>query len=288
MPRIEPRGLGAYIRKINRRVHGSPAKAAAHAKARGMGWVAILCAWQDKRGQHDRHVEYNRDDIADYAQAFAEEGVDPWVWTFPRATYEHEHARTVREALGHKHVRGVLLDPEVYYKWDSSHEEMDNKTVRGVYEAVEVEGKKGSEDWARYWARTLVRSTLDALGKDQGIGVTSYGVTRFHPNFPWEDFGGVGFGSPQLYRVSDRLVQESVDAWHHLGWDKILPSIPTFGDQSGTNLARHLDKFSGLDISGLIAWSWKQPDHREWGVLQGWAARFNQTNPQPPPPQPGT
>lgn len=272
MLRTEPRGLGMYIRKLSKKAHGRPAAAAKKAKANGVTWVALLCCWQDRKQQHDRHVEYNRDKLGDYASAFADVGIDPWVWSFPRAGWVVEHGRTVGDALDHPAVAGILLDPEVYFKWDTE-EDGEVMGMRGTREAVEFEGQSGTKDWAQYWARQLVRDTLDQMDERHGIGITSYGVQRFHKNFPWEDFGGVGFGSPQLYRVSRELVEDSVHTWGER-WDSILPSIPTFGDQSGTNLSGHLKKFEGLDIQGLIAWSWRQTDRREWAVLREWAERF--------------
>ena len=278
MLKTEPRGLGVYIRRLSKKHHGTPAECARKAKENNVSWVAILCAWQDRKGTADRHLEINSPaKIAEYAKALEDEGIDCWVWSFPRAGWVIEHSRTVRAALAIPSVRGILLDPEIYFKWTSD-EGGEVSGMRGTREAVDDPDARGSKDWARYWARQLVRETLDIMDESHGIGITSYGVQRFHPNFPWFDFGGVGFGSPQLYRVSRNLVWESVNTWGDQ-YESILPSIPTFGDQSGANLQGHLDKFEGLDIQGICVWSWKQTDRREWATLRKWAAKFQLSSP---------
>ncbi len=267
-----PSGVGMYVRRITKRSHGTPEEAAKKASDHGLKWVSLLCAWQDKRGSQNRDIRYNESSLCDYAQAFKEAGLVTYVWGFPRAGWEDEFCDHVLWATKCDHVDGVMLDPEIFYKWKRKKPEVVSRGMRGTKEAIEGIEVKGSQDWAEYRARKLCRGTIVQLTEKHGLGITSYGIPAYHSNFPWTTFGGTGWGSPQLYSVGQDLVDIGIKQWIKLGWDVLLPSVPTFGINSGRGLQEHLDRFRDHpSIRGVIAWSWKQTDPAEWRTLERFA-----------------
>ncbi len=269
-----PRGVGLYLRRISERTHGGPQEAAKKAVDHGLKWVSLLFAWQDRDGQANRNIRFNESKLHDYAQAFKEAGLLTYVWGFPRAGWEDEFDDHVKWSLTSDHIDGVMLDPEIFYKWKRSRgASVINRGMRGTREAIDVE-VTGSRDWAEYRARKLVRQTVDALKEKHGLGVTSYGIPAYHSNFPWDSFGGYGWGSPQLYSVGKDLVDHGIKQWLEFGWTELLPSVPTFGVNSGRSLEEHLERFDHEAIRGIIAWSWRQTDKSEWRVLEKFADKW--------------
>ena len=128
----------------------------------------------------------------------------------------------------------------------------------------------------RAQAQRLVDLSLDAMDESLGIGITSYGMAMYHKNFPWSVFGGIGWGSPQLYSVGPDQIDRGIVKWRQHGWEEIIPSVPTFGKTSGAQLHDHLSNFVDGDenVTGFIFWSWRQTSRDEWRILARWADWF--------------
>lgn len=229
----EPVGPGVYVRDITRPVHGSPAEAAAQAARHGITWVALAALWLERA--------MNVHDLPDYGQAFRDSGIAVWVWGYPEAGAEAHCVELLRRGAELAGAVGLILDPEAPYK--------------------------GRPDEAA----ELMRLTIDALDERLGLGVTSYPVPRAHPTFPWQAFGGYGWGSPQTYRLPVSRLAEAHAGWRALGWDHIVPSVPAFGPHAGDGLRDYLAAQG--DVPGVIAWDWSQLDGREWRALAEWGSQ---------------
>jgi len=136
-----------------------------------------------------------------------------------------------------------------------------------------VEEPKGSPAFVKKSATNLVNLTLDILDESMGYGITSYGMAKGHPNFPWKEFGGCGLGSPQLYSVGPKDVDRGIRMWRDYGWTHIIPSVPAFGKNSGDRMHSHLSNFvdGEENIAGFLIWSYRQLQRAEWKVVARWS-----------------
>lgn len=234
-PRIVPTGIGMYIMDLSRKHTGTPAQAAKRAADAGLGFVAILGCWQEKSPSGLA----NASDLDDYGAAFREADVDVFVWGYPWGSPEciDRFVPTMRKAADMAGARGIILDPELGFKADR----------------------------AKYMPMLLQR-TVDSLDESLGLGITSYGLTSAHPDFPWSIAGGYGFGSPQLYSVPIEVARAAIKQWRMRGWETIIASVPTFGPNSAERLAA----YSGAILEhcdGLIFWQWSTTSDAEWRAI---------------------
>lgn len=198
--------------------------------------MSILACWQDARRGH---VAVNQGQLRRYAQAFQAHGLDVWVWGYPQAGKEEAFMGTMEAAAKRCGAVGLILDPEVSYK-----------------------GEEGST------ARLLAYA-------DEGpypYIVTSFGLTSH--GMPWKEMANRGVaGSPQIYTVPLPWAKKIIRDWKALGWEHIIPSVPTFGPKSKDHLLRYLKQMApGVD--GFIAWSWRSTSEAEWRILSKVAALF--------------
>jgi len=238
----DPTGIGLYLRQLDARTHGTPKAAARRARDNGVSFVALLACWQDGKGHRARNVKR----LPAYAEEFATAGVTPWIWGFPKAGLEDLFVERMQGASAAP-VAGWILDPEASYK------------------------RKPKQ------ARRLVDLTLDSLSERLRLGVTSYGLAKAHPTFPWKTFGGHGWGSPQLYTVGPAHIDQGLAQWRAHGWAHLIPSVPSFGPRSGARLHDYLSNFVDGDehVAGFVVWSWMQTKSDEWRVLARWAEWFD-------------
>jgi len=276
-----PKGIGLYLRALNEQTSGTPKQAAAKAQAHAVSFVTLMTAWQDVDANgKDRMLHSNGRDatiIRAYADAFSDAGIDVWLWGFPRAGGEDEYIARfahVTDVCGDT-IKGWIHDPEVFFKWGSKVAATATQTgMRGQpeYSADAVPLNK-TQAWIKTRAGILLEKGRAAGFGDERIGITSYGMAPGHKNFPWDVFGGHGFGSPQLYSVGAQDVDRGIAAWRAHGWRHIVPSVPLYGKNSGAALHEHLSHFvDGAEhIAGFIFWSWQQGSPAEWGILKRWA-----------------
>jgi len=240
-----PRGTGVFARWLSRRVYGTPVQAAARAREHGLSWVGLVAL--GLVGDPVRERDHPISILADYAQAFREAGLEVWIWFFPLADDPERAADVAGRALRAARGRGLILDVE--------------KPYRGRVAAT----------------RRLVAASLDQLGEDQGVAVTSYPLARYHRPLPWSELV-VGTGMPQTYTIAPELARLAVEEWRERGHTSIVPVGPAYGPNSGTRLERYLERAyfdAGVPtVDGLGIWSWPQLSRAEWRVLASISARF--------------
>jgi hypothetical protein len=274
-----PEGIGIYIRGLNKKKQGTPKAAAKKAKDHGVSFVAIMACWQDEKNGKPRQLNSNGKDpalIQQYADAFLDAGIQPWLWGFPAAGREEQYIDRfahVTEVCDNT-IAGWIHDPELFYKWKRKSKAKADKTMRGQPEYTgKIVEPKGSPAYIKAGAHKLVRLSIDGINESMGLAITSYGMAPGHKNFPWNAFGGVGFGSPQLYSVGPKDIDRGIRAWRNHGWNTIIPSVPAFGKNSGAKMHDHLSNFvdGEENINGFIFWSWRQLQRDEWRVLARWS-----------------
>ncbi len=238
--RAVPSGLGIYTMELEK-LRLTPAAAAARAKNAGLSFVALLACWQEESSGG----AVNRAELADYGAAFREAGLDVWVWGYPFAASWRitDFVATMKRSATDAGAAGILLDPEDAFT-----------------------GARAR------WMAPLLRAIVDVLDESLGLGITSFGVTKWHPTFPWADCGGWGWGSPQTYTVSIDLAVQAIAQWRELGWTKILPSLPTYGLNSEAKLAAYAAAILEHADGGLF-WQWASTDDVEWRTIEALAAR---------------
>lgn len=240
---IVPRGTGVFLRALTRRKYGTPTQAARKAADHGLSWVALMAI--GLVGDPARESPQGLGPIADYGQAFREAGVDPWVWFFPLADDPERAAVAAGRALAACRGRGLIPDVERPYR-----------------------GRPAA-------CRRLVEASLDQLGEDQGIAMTSYPLARIHPTMPWDEMV-VGTGMPQTYTIAPVSARRAVAEWRARGHTHIVPVGPAYGPRSEGKLPGYL-RAAYLDhgvpiVDGIGVWSWPQVSLREWKVLDAVAA----------------
>lgn len=275
---MTPKGIGLYARTLSVPTHGTPAQMAKRCRDVGVSFVAFLGCWQDKSGP-GRTLKQRVPDAKQtrgYVEALKNAGVEVWLWGFPWLDHELTYMEAMRAvAVGVGGVRGFIHDPEVSYR-DRAIARAD-KASRGQGEAVDAQPEGTALSTARA-AQNLL--TLDAQAiadlKLAPSGITSYGMADWHP-LPWRQLAADGrvWGSPQLYTVTPKQVDQGLASWRAKGFSTLLPSVPTYGENAGANLDAHLARFvdggGEPTIDGFLIWSWQQTGGVEWKTLAKWA-----------------
>lgn len=273
MKATHPTGIGFYARTLSEATHGTPKAMAARLRDHGARWVAFLACWQDRSGPGKTFAERTpRRDVHDrYVAACREAGLDVWLWGFPWIGHEDAYVDALERHMTPA-IRGLLHDPEVSYRDKSK---APPKGSRGQADVVEGDADSTTSR-AAAGARRLIE--LDRkLVLERGLapsGITSYGVAQFHA-MPWAELAAGGaWGSPQLYSVGDELVESGLEGWMARGFSTLLPSVPTYGPNSGAKLDAHLARFvreGRPTIDGFAVWSYQQTGGSEWKTLARWA-----------------
>ncbi len=231
MPSGTPTGVGVFTRALRESIVGTPEALVERCKRLGVSFVPLLAVWQDGRGT----TTPNDAALAPYAEALAASGIDVWLWGYPWAGGEEKFVTALVSRAKSVRARGVIIDPEVSYK---------RRPIQ---------------------MRALVTRTIDALDESLGLGFTSFGLPAFHPTFPWKEAAAVGWGCPQDYDVTLAQTLASIDAWEALGWQSIVPALPTFGPGSASQaLDRAVDGLAARrSVRGLVFWSWNSLDRHD-------------------------
>ena len=279
-----PHGVGVYIRALGPHLPRSPEQTALVAADHGLRFAPILACWQQgSRGKYSQRGSNDPTQIARYAEALAAVGVQPGIWFYPWAGHEDELLAHLAEVLRvcDGTIRGLVPDPELGYKWRRSSPRPGPTSMGSMRGQPEAISGRGSGDQADrlVQARTLMGGLVDLMDESMWLLVTSYGIARFHRNFPWEIILGYGALSPQLYGASPREARRGLLEWGERADDpgperQYLPSIATYGPTAQWRLASTLSAWDDLPISGMVAWSWPQTSDHEWGVLQEWSERI--------------
>lgn len=279
MTDTRPKGIGVYCRSLTPTTHGTPAQLARRLSSTGCTFVAFLACWQDRSGPGKtiRQVVPPRDTLRAYADACKLAGVDVWLWGFPWIGRESDYMQAMTSAAASISggVRGFIHDPEVSYRDKSA--PRAPLASRGQGEAVDAAPEADGSRTARC-AQTLLE--LDAQARASlrldPSGITSYGMADWH-SLPWRQLAGDGglWGSPQLYTVTPAQVDAGLASWRDRGFRRLLPSVPTYGPNSGAKLDAHLARFvdggGEPTIDGFLVWSYQQTGREEWATLERWA-----------------
>lgn len=247
MKKPGPGKLGVFIRQLNPSIHGTPALMAAKAKDHGVDYVAFLIAWQELRERQ----EFNVVDLARYARAMRDQGIDVHLWVYPWESHEELMVKTfvkrteeLRQEGGRDAVQGWIIDPELGYKWFDRPE-----TV------------------IRQEAQFFMNELLNAMDENLNLGVTSYGLVRGHPNFPWEVFLRYGWHCPQVYGFRPAQLTNALASWSSTK-AAMIPAIAGFGEFDEDRLEEYGREVISRDgVDGIIVWSWRQLSSREWAIL---------------------
>jgi hypothetical protein len=244
-----PQGCGMYVMDLSVAHQGTPLQAAQRAKNAGLNFVALEACWQNSA---DEHTPVNTLDLDDYGAAFAEAGIDVWVWGYPWGSPEQitRFVARMREAARSAKATGILLDPELGFK-----------------------------DERAPFMRDLLEQTIDSLDEGLGLGFSSYGLTSVHKDFPWQLAGGYGWGSPQLYTVGLPIARSAIKQWREIGWFHLIASVPTFGPNSGPNLAAYASSIAE-HTEGVCFWQWRGTDKEEWRAIEAVAKRYQTVAPE--------
>lgn len=119
---------------------------------------------------------------------------------------------------------------------------------------------------------TVSRSMLLAVSSPPAMSSTKHCAGTVHPTFPWKVFGGLGWGSPQIYTLDDRRMRRGLTEWAGAGWEHVVPSVAAFGVRSGSAMRKRLEAYR--DYPGVIVWSFRQLDAAEWRVLGEFTERL--------------
>lgn len=278
-----PKGIGVYVRNLSRkfRAKHTPERMVRRLKAAGVRTVAFQAVWQD----HQRgHKESNAGVLAPYVRACVDAGMTVGLWGFPQPNRLTEYFTSFKErtaecggGIGYENgtISFWLHDPEVYWKPQRKAVKGQNPALmRGEFrEAVQgqIPVTVADLDMAARW---LIGDDLRARREAQvpSVGVTSYGIASWHP-IPYGVFLGLAgytWGSPQLYSTQDALTARGLKEWREF-CKVLVPSVPAFGRNSKHHLAKHLRRFEGDDIHGLMVWSYRQIDRLEARTLKAFA-----------------
>ena len=279
-------GIGLYIRRLSKSRHGTPAKAARRAADHGVNHVAIMGGWQQPRKNGKVRVGApNKDKLADYADAFRSMGISVGLWFYPWAGHEDQMLDVLHTQSEGNGIAYWLNDAELGYKWKrtlskSAAAGQSGTNMRGVQpEAIKGGMPDGTARWQKKYAKKLQEGMLAAKssGLISQVGFTSYGLAKWHLNFPWEQFcDRVDFASPQLYTATPTQVDKGLSMWASFFGGRAplcSPSVGTFGPKSRAKMHDHLSSFVDCEVAieGFMAWSWMQTDSSEWDVLARWA-----------------
>lgn len=277
-----PKGIGFYARTLSTSTHGTPKAFAQKLRACGASWVALMAVWQDKRG----HRPASTSSTVAYASACRDAGIEVWLWGFPRLGLEAKYMETMHAMAKATSARGLLHDVEVSYR--DARAKAPPPGSRGQGEAIDDE-PEGDASRTSLGVRALLGLDL-AVRTELGLatsGVSSYGMADWH-SLPWADLAARGaWGSPQLYTVTPRQVDQGLTSWRERGFATLLPSVPTYGPNSEGQLDAHLSRFVDGDepeIDGFAFWSFQQTSAREFRTIAKWAEMLrSRTCPAPAP-----
>lgn len=292
MEHVAPGGTGLYMRRLQRWIHGTPAQAAKKAAEHGTSHVQIMGAWQQpKKGRGVVTSAPNKRKLRDYAAAMHDQGIRVGLWFYPWAGHEEALLEVLREQCELAQIDFLSNDGELGMKWKIGRKRVRvpaGLNMRGKQpEAIRNIAPAGSRPFVEAAARILVAGMDDLIedyGMEWGHWFTSYGIARFHPNLPWEIFAKAALVlSPQLYTATTAQVDQGIAEWYARAGIRdvskigdlpyMIPSIGTYGKNSGPKMHEHLSSFvDGVeDVDGFVAWSWMQTNSQEWDVLLRWS-----------------
>ncbi len=287
-----PTGMGLYARRLGNSTGGAK-KLAKKAADHGLKHLELMGPWQEPAAKGSSRIATRTpngiEKLLRYSEALASKGIAPLVWFYPWAGEEGRILEFLARLMDRgAPIAGLLPDPELGSKWKGRKRPKKIHSMRGA-QGEAIRGKTGtSRRTARSAAVRLMLGLAQLVAEHEslrqhGVGVTSYGVLRYHKTLPVEELLRTVpvWLSPQLYTATPELVDEMISDWRaHAGNPgvAVVPSFATFGPNSGTKLLRHLISFvdGNENVHGLMGWSVPQTSAREWDVIAvfaGWLER---------------
>ena len=213
---------------------------AVRAREVGLSWIAIGHAWSNSGRTAIRNTD---DELRLYAEALRREQPDIalYVWGYPHPDQTVSHVSALIDAAVVINADGVIVDPELPYKWSGS-------SQRAVLR------RAGAE---------LMDELVGARALGLSIGVTSYGRAHFHRNMPWTEFAaGADYGMPQIYEYrrggtstfSSDYPTRCMDDWSARGFNRLIPLSAAF-DRSSEETVELLSRTPVPDAAiGWFRW----------------------------------
>jgi hypothetical protein len=240
-------GLHVYIRELDTAIHKTAPQLARRCLDHHVRGVVILVCWEETL----RNVRL----LPVYVAALVDAGIEVRFWGYPRAGAEARFVAALRfadEKTGGVCV-GLVPDPERPYR-------------QGIADDHGLD--------ATACARKLMQGIVDdAMTERHDLTVTSYGLPRGIPDFPWKEFLRWGASSPQVYNLSPADLRRAYKEYKDHGATEIIPSVQAFGEHDEAKLRPWLDTLLVADpaLPGLIVWSWRQISAAEFRTFQGFA-----------------
>jgi hypothetical protein len=275
--------MGLYARRLGNSKGGAK-KLAKKAADHGLKHLELMGPWQEPAAKGSLRIATRTpngiEKILRYSEALASKGVAPLVWFYPWAGEEGRILEYLERLLDRgAPIAGLLPDPELGSKWKGRKRPKKIHSMRGA-QGEAIRGATGTSRRAAKAAAVKLMRGLAALVTEyaslqkHGVGVTSYGILRYHKTLPVEELLKTTrvWLSPQLYTAKPDLVDEMILDWRERADDlqaEVVPSFATFGPNSGLKLLSHLISFvdGNEDVHGLMGWSVPQTSAREWNVI---------------------
>lgn len=274
-----PKGIGIYLRDLTKdfRDKWKPAKFAKYLKEHAIRHAYVLAFWDE--GHTFR--KYNHNFAAPYVQAMINEGIEVGIWGFPHPLHADRYVQAMAEVSqvltknGGK-ISCWLHDPELPWKPKGAPRAVDTG-LRGQGEAIKGEGTNVNKAALSELALELCQKEAieRAILKIPGVGITSYGMAKWHP-IPYNIFAGYGWSSPQLYSVNPINVDLGMQMWVDRGSQVLIPSVPVFGPNTESRLSKHLNAFidqADNQPQGFVVWSFPQMSPMEARILRSFSDR---------------
>lgn len=275
-----PKGFGVYLRDLTKdfRDRWPAAKLAKHLKDHHVKHVYILAFW-DEGGSVFRR--YNRNVGKPYVEAFIKEGITVGIWGFPHPDFVQRYVEMMADTTYNFAPKGGIThwlhDPELPWKAKGNPRATD-MGLRGQGEAIKGFGSNKNKEQLSELAIELCQAEAveRAMLKVPGVGITSYGMAKWHP-IPYDVFAGYGWSSPQLYSVNRSNVDLGLSMWADRGSHVFIPSVPVFGPNSDVRLSTHLNAFldegTPVDVTGFVVWSFPQMSPMEARTIRSFAEK---------------
>lgn len=238
------RGLHVYIRVLSKPIHGTPTQLAHKCRDHRIKGVGLLFCWED--------ALRNQESLAAYSEALAQYGIEVRLWGYPKAGREHTFASAFRvsDELTNGICCGVVPDPEREYR---------QAVIKPLDAALQ--------------ARKLMAELMNVMTERHDLTITSYGMPKGIPDFPWREFLKWGESSNQIYNFTLTDIRRSYRQWQQRGAGIIVPSTHAYGARDENHLKPWLDDLAAEypDLPGIIVWSWRQISRKEFYTFQKFA-----------------
>jgi len=170
--------------------------------------------WQNEKTTHWINKP---DTVKRYAESFASVGVDPFIWAYPWWNRVNEYLDRISQCLTDDIV-GVIHDPE-----------------RGVKAVKDSSGKQVTRQNVAQSSREIILGTRQ-MNPYLSVGFSSYGQTKGHDTFPWDEWFEPGvfdpfeecdWFAPQLYDETPKNIVKGIQSYINRDAEAVI--VPAFG-----------------------------------------------------------